>query len=119
VRGVGGTSTTPARTVSGNATINFPNTRLGRTNVQTVTVNNTGFVPVAVTSISLGAANANYWQQSNTCGSSIAVNANCTITITFAPPSAANGGTTGAHNSTLSIVDAVGTTTKTLNGTAN
>jgi hypothetical protein len=78
-------------------------------------VTNTGFVPVAVSSIGFTGANAANWQQTNTCGTSIAVNSSCTISVRFAP---VTGGAAGARNATLSIVDAVGTTTKAVNGNA-
>jgi large repetitive protein len=115
VRGVAGTTT--ARTVAPTGTtLTFPNTARGSVSAaQTVTVTNTGFLPVAVTSIGVTGANAANWQQTNTCGTSIAVNANCTISVRFTP---VTGGAAGARNATLSIVDAVGTTSKTVNGNA-
>jgi hypothetical protein len=116
VSGTGGTTTT--RTVTPTTLVTFATTTRGNTSAaQTVTVTNTGFNPVAVTSIGFTGANASYWSQTNNCGNSIAVNSSCAITVRFAPPAAPTG-TTGAHNGTLSIVDAVGTTTRPLNGTA-
>jgi hypothetical protein len=80
-----------------------------------VTVANTGFTPIAVISIGFTGANAANWAQTNTCGTSIAVNSSCTITVSFSPVA---GGATGPRNSTLSIVDVVGTTTRAVNGSA-
>ena len=57
---------------------------------QTVTVRNTGNVPVAIASI---AASGDF-AQTTTCGASLAINATCTISVTFTPT--ANGARTGA-----------------------
>jgi hypothetical protein len=116
VWGTGGTAT--ARSVTPATLANFANTARGSTSAaQTVTMTNTGFTPVAVTSIGFTGANASYWSQTNSCGSSIAVNSSCTISVRFTPPAAPTG-TTGAHNAVLSIVDGLGTTTRAVNGTA-
>jgi uncharacterized repeat protein (TIGR01451 family) len=57
---------------------------------QTVTLTNTGSAPLNISSITASAEFA----QTNTCGSSVAVGASCTITITFTP--VATGIRTGA-----------------------
>jgi hypothetical protein len=48
---------------------------------QTVTLTNTGNAPITITSIS----NLTSFTQTNTCGTTVAVGANCTITVTFVP----------------------------------
>jgi hypothetical protein len=65
---------------------------------QPVTVSNTGTVPVIISSI--GASGD--FSQTNTCpasSSSLAVGANCTVSVTFTPT------TSGARGGTLSITD--------------
>jgi FtsP/CotA-like multicopper oxidase with cupredoxin domain len=62
---------------------------------QTVTVTNTGQVPLSITNILLGGLRATQFSQTNTCGanplvpfpSSLAVGASCTISATFQPTS--------------------------------
>ena len=74
---------------------------------QTVTLTNSGSAALSVTGIS---ASGNF-AETNTCGSSVAAGANCTISVTFTPT------TTGALSGTLSVVDTVGTQTVALSGT--
>jgi hypothetical protein len=115
VRGTGGTATSRAVTPGG--ALSFPATPSGTTGATTrvVTVTNTGFTPIAVTSVGFTGANAANWAQTNTCGTSIAVNTSCTISVRFAPLA---GGGAGVRNATLSIVDGVGTTTRAVTGSA-
>jgi Abnormal spindle-like microcephaly-assoc'd, ASPM-SPD-2-Hydin len=65
---------------------------------QTVTLTNTGQVAVAVTSI---AATGDF-SETNTCGSSVAVGANCTISVVFTPTDS------GARSGTVTITDNAG-----------
>jgi len=74
---------------------------------QTVTLTNSGSAALSVTGIS---ASGNF-AETNTCGSSVAAGANCTISVTFTPTA------TGALSGTLSVVDTVGTQTVALSGT--
>ena len=67
---------------------------------QSVTVTNSGNAPATISSISINGANpADFKTGSNNCGNSLAVGANCIISVTFAP------GALGARAATLSIVD--------------
>ncbi len=52
---------------------------------QTVTVTNTGTVPLVFTSITMGGANPGRFPQTNNCGAGLAPNASCTVSITFQP----------------------------------
>ena len=55
---------------------------------QTVTLTNTGTVPLVLNSISMGGANPGRFPQTNNCpvgGGSILPNGSCTITVTFGP----------------------------------
>jgi len=80
--------------------------------------NATGTAPLSITSIALAGTNPTYYSiQSNTCGSTLAVGASCTVGVSFYPPSA---GTTGTKPATLAItVGAPATSVNvTLTGTA-
>jgi sugar lactone lactonase YvrE len=77
---------------------------------QTLTLSN-GTAPLSISSIGFTGANASLFSQSNTCGSSLATGASCTIAATFTPASA------GTFSVTLSVIDTVGTQTSALTGT--
>jgi Abnormal spindle-like microcephaly-assoc'd, ASPM-SPD-2-Hydin/Beta-propeller repeat/Cep192 domain 4 len=62
---------------------------------QTVTLANAGSGPLTITSIAIGSG----FTQSNTCGSTVAAGASCTITVTFSPT------TEGAISGSLTISD--------------
>jgi hypothetical protein len=68
---------------------------------------------VALTGISIGftGTNAGDFAQTNNCGTTLAANSNCIITVTFAPASY------GAETATLTVNDSGGTQTSTLTGT--
>jgi hypothetical protein len=115
VIGVAGTAT--SRTVSGANTLNFATVARGGTSAaQTLTLTNTGFNLIPFTSATFSGANAANWVQTNTCAAGIPVNGSCTVSVAFKPLAAP--ATTGAKNSSLTIVDGVGNTTRTVNGTA-
>jgi PQQ enzyme repeat len=64
---------------------------------KSITITNTGLVALPITSIGLSAAGSQPFSQTNTCGSSVAVGANCTINVVFNPAS------TGSATATLSV----------------
>jgi hypothetical protein len=72
-----------------------------------VTLTNTGGSALSIFSIS---ASAEY-SETNTCGSSVAAGASCTISVKFTPTA------TGKQTGTLTIVDNAGTQTVALSGT--
>ena len=76
-------------------TLTFANQLVGTPSVaQTVTLSNaTGTAPLAITTI----ATAGDFAQTNTCGTSLAVGASCTISVTFNPT------VMGARTGTLSV----------------
>ncbi len=91
-----GTVTIPTYTVSP-ASVAFPNQAINSTSAaQTVTITNTGTVPLPITNIALGGTNRNRFAQTNTCGatgfrpfpSTLAIGASCTISATFRPTTA-------------------------------
>jgi hypothetical protein len=67
--------------------------------VQKVTLSNTGNAALSVTSIRVTGANAGDFAQTNTCGSSVAASADCSISVTFKPTA------TGARNAAIGIAD--------------
>jgi hypothetical protein len=69
---------------------------------QTVTLTNTGNSSLTITSITVTGAQASDFVQTNTCGTSVAAAANCTISVTFTPAA------TGARSASLSIADNAG-----------
>jgi hypothetical protein len=52
---------------------------------QSVTLGNTGNAALSITSLALAGANASDFAQTNTCGSSLAASATCTIVVMFTP----------------------------------
>jgi hypothetical protein len=66
---------------------------------QTVTLSNTGNAALSITSLALTGANAGDFDQSNTCGTSVAAGANCTIAVMYTPS------VTGSEAASLSIAD--------------
>jgi len=105
----------PAPEVSLSATsINFGNQETGSTsNAQPVNLTNIGSAALAINSIGISGGNAGDFAQTNGCPTNLAVNATCTINVTFAPSS------TGARNSAVIIADnaAISPQTITLTGT--
>ena len=63
---------------------------------QTVTLTNTGFQTLNITSITSSSGD---FAQTNNCGSTVAAGANCTITVTFTPT------TPNARTGTITITD--------------
>jgi hypothetical protein len=89
------TGSTGSATLSpSSSSLSFPSTTVGQNSAsQVVTVTNTGTATATVSSI---AATGDY-TLANTCGTSIAAGANCTVTVTFHPTAA------GTRTGTLTI----------------
>jgi subtilase family serine protease len=85
-----GTGSTAAPVISLSvSTLKFPVTVIGATSAtQAVTITNKGTVAATIRSITLGGANGSTFRKLSTCGSSLAVNANCTVWVAFRPPAA-------------------------------
>jgi hypothetical protein len=66
---------------------------------QTVTLTNSGSAPLLISGISFGGSNGGDFSQTNNCGSAVAANASCQISVIFAPL----GG--GNRNATLQIAN--------------
>ncbi len=79
------------------------------------TVTNTGTVALPITGIALSGTDASQFSQTTTCGTSLAVGSNCTISVVFTPTSAGSktamlnvkGGGAGAQSVALSGVGVV------------
>jgi hypothetical protein len=66
---------------------------------QTVTLTSTGSAALSITSLAITGTNAGDFAQTNTCGSSVAAGANCTISVTFTPTAG------GSRTASVSITD--------------
>ena len=55
---------------------------------QSVTLTNNGQTALAISSLAIGGSNPSDFAQTNNCGTSLAINATCTITVTFTPTEA-------------------------------
>ncbi|MFJ5269898.1 choice-of-anchor D domain-containing protein [Streptomyces sp. NPDC088358] len=88
--------------------LNFGSVATGSTSAaQTVTVSNPTGTAASVSSISAGGD----YSQTNTCGSSIAANGSCTVSVKFAPTA------TGSRNGSLTVNAGGTTNTVSLSGT--
>jgi FG-GAP-like repeat/Abnormal spindle-like microcephaly-assoc'd, ASPM-SPD-2-Hydin len=80
--------------------IDFANEAVGNTSpAQTVTVTNAGYSVTNIRSISVTGTNASDFSETNTCGSSLAAGANCSISVTFTPAAM------GARSAAVNIAD--------------
>ena len=83
------------------AMLTFPPQTMGmKSAAQTVTLSNTGNAPLSITGIGISGANLTDFSETNTCGMSIVVGGNCTISATFTPSLS-----TGAETATLNVMD--------------
>ena len=83
-----GASTAPSASLSPSS-LAFGSQTVGSTSTaQTITLSNTGNGALSISSIALTGADPGDFAQTNTCGSSVAAGANCTISVTFKPPAA-------------------------------
>jgi hypothetical protein len=103
-----GTGIVPTYTVSA-ASLAFGSQMMNVASApMSVTVSNTGTLPLPITSITLSTPSPNPFSQTNTCGSSLAAGAHCSISVVFTPLLA------GSTTSTLSINASGGAGTKTV-----
>jgi len=92
------TAGSPTVTLS-SSTIAFGTVVVGDSGSSSVTVSNSGTAALAISSIALSGTNQANFAETNTCGSSLAGNASCTITGVFTPAASTN------YTATLSITD--------------
>jgi len=100
-----GTGLAPAEPVTLSATsLSFGTVKVGMTSASDyVTMTNTGLAPLTITSIAVTGANASSFDFANSCGTTLAVGANCSIHGHFAPT------TTGDLMATVTITDSAST----------
>jgi hypothetical protein len=95
-----GTTTTSAAASLSASTLTFPGQVMGTTSAtQVVVLTNSGTGTLTVSSVVLGGANAGSFTALNSCGSSVAAGANCTITVSFQPA------TVGSFAASVTIAD--------------
>jgi Abnormal spindle-like microcephaly-assoc'd, ASPM-SPD-2-Hydin/Beta-propeller repeat len=98
------------------SSLTFASTVVGvASSPQTVTLSNTGSGPLTITSIVIGGENPTDFGETTTCGTTLPVGSNCSISVTFTPAA------TGALTANLHVIDNSGNTgstqTVTLSGT--
>jgi hypothetical protein len=94
-----GTGVAAAPTMSGSS-LSFTTQLVGVSSpAQTVTLTNNGKSSLNITSIAVTGANSGDFAQTNTCGTSVAAGANCTISVTFTP------GGSGPRAASITITD--------------
>ena len=93
--GIGGDATATLSPV----TLDFTAQPLGSSATQPVTLTNWGNFPLTLTSISFAGNNSSEFSQTNTCGSNVAPQGTCTISVTFTPSTA------GSASASLLVVD--------------
>jgi hypothetical protein len=106
-----GTGTTSAYTLSPTALAFGSIAKNSVSAPLSLTVTNGGSAALPITSITLAGTNRSQFVQTNTCGSSVSGNSNCTINVQFAPTS------TGSKAATLNVTAAGSTQKSTLGGT--
>jgi hypothetical protein len=99
----------PASIVLTPAALTFTPTSVGATsNPQFITVSNTGG---ALAALQTPVVAGDFVVSASTCGSSLAANVGCTLSIEFAPTAS------GSRSGTLTVVDSAGTQVASLTGT--
>jgi hypothetical protein len=97
--GTGAAAPTPVVSLSA-PSLTFASQQLNTTSAaQTVTLTNTGNAALNITGVTVTGANSGDYAQTNTCGASLAANANCTISVTFIPTA------TGTRTAAVTISD--------------
>ena len=80
--------------------LSFGSVTVGTTSaVKTVTLTNVGTTTITITGVTIAGTSPGDFAQANTCGSSLAAAASCTISVTFKPT------TTGTRSATLKVTD--------------
>jgi hypothetical protein len=106
-----GTGTAPAAITLTPASLTFAATVVGQTSAaQNVVVANTGGTP---SPLSAPVLTGDFQVTANTCASTLAAGASCTVSVAFTPTAS------GVRNGTLAVADSAGTQTASLTGTGN
>jgi Abnormal spindle-like microcephaly-assoc'd, ASPM-SPD-2-Hydin/Beta-propeller repeat len=81
-------------------TLTFPSQTVGATSqAQTVTLTSSGTAALSITSITIAGTDPGDYSETNTCGSTVAAGANCTISVIFKPAAS------GTRTASVSIAD--------------
>ena len=92
-----GTGTTAELTPT---SLSFGSVTVGTTSaVKTVTLKNVGTTAITITSVTIAGTDPGDFGETQTCGSSLAASASCTISVTFKPT------VTGNRSATLKVTD--------------
>jgi hypothetical protein len=91
--GVAQISLTPSSLAFGNQNVKTASA------ARAITLSNGGSGALSITSIAINGTNPTDFSQSNTCGTSVAAGASCTISVTFTPQGA------GARSAAVSVTD--------------
>ncbi len=96
-----GTGVSSSLSVSLSTTsLSFGSQNIGTTSAgQNVTLTNTGSAALSISSIAVTGSNSGDFAQTNSCGSSLAAGANCSIGVTFTPTAA------GSRSASVTITD--------------
>jgi len=106
-----GTGTAPAAIVLTPPSLTFAATIVSQTSApQIITVSNTGGTPTA---LSAPVLTGDFQLTANTCGTTLAAQTGCSLSVAFTPTAS------GARNGTLAVTDDAGTQTASLTGTGN
>jgi sugar lactone lactonase YvrE len=101
-----GTVTAPVAALTP-ASLSFTTVAGSAPAAQVATLTNSGNAALAISSISIGGANASSFTQASTCGASLAAGANCAISVSF------TGTVVGNYSATLTVADNSATATQT------
>ncbi len=96
---LGQTTSGPAATIFPSSAMNFTAVAGTSSPTQVFSIVNTGTQSLSFDSITIVGTNASNFSQTNTCTAPLAPNANCSVTITFSPPSA------GSFTASLQVSD--------------
>jgi hypothetical protein len=89
----------PILSISSSA-LTFPGQQVGTSSIaQTVAVQNPGTATLTISDVTITGAGAASFQQTNTCGTSLAAGANCALSVIFEPTA------TGNQNATVTFTD--------------
>jgi sugar lactone lactonase YvrE len=92
--------TPPSGVALSPSSLSFSNQSVGTTsNPQNVTLTNSGAASLTITSITIAGDDSEDFTQTNTCGTSLASGASCTVSVTFKPTA------TGTRNAGLTFTD--------------
>jgi len=97
-----GNGAAPAVSILPSTTLTFPSTKVGNSSVLQLTLQNSGNATLTGLSMLVSEGSATEFSVANGCGASVAVGAQCTITVTFKPSA------TGARSADLIITDNAG-----------